>query len=619
MKNYVLIASVGRSDIKFVLTDKNEKNEFYLAEIADRCDCCLSIRKVHEALRDNEIKHHFCKETLNKIKNNREKIRFCQQNDEIQAKVDSDFSLKKTQKDEICIYAAKLQGLIETLQKLQNDQKIQIKAALFLGTERKKQSGEPAASHILLARHFADTLGFEAAADLNDTNINQNTNVFWANQTLELNQDDWQGNTKYEGTGIDYPVRRIIARRIDLIIQDFLNRFETDKPQILLSDTGGISDLKALLSASVKFRARNTVYEIPQTELSEKFDIDAFNELVNQPQYISRQQSLQIKHLVESRIQNGDFSGAWAACTHIHTECNKQNHDIWTYAVEAVRNYFLGDNSFNLSEIIKKMPEEARETKKHFTELSEQLDKLTANKNDTHKKQAEATLTHIMFQVEAALQAQTKEEIDIINATIQTSALNDQLLRSCIFYYLNKNKSQFKNLINKLNYYDDLVLTKDWHDNKDKRFDRKKIKPFYGRDAWRNSLKTDNQLNIVNNYFERLTLPKKSLQKKRNAIAHSLGMNRDDLEKILDIATLSQDTFSLWNPGLMALWQNHTSSPIAPGENFLNQHYVKEIETALGFENTQQKYTQLQTTLLAIIRDTIYIPDTETTGENKRK
>ncbi len=66
---------------------------------------------------------------------------------------------------------------------------------------------------------------------------------------------------------------------------------------------------------------------------------------------------------------------------------------------------------------------------------------------------------------------------------------------------------------------------------------------------------------------------------------------------------------NLWNIDLVDFCMNGKSS-VACGSNFLDQHYVEQIEKSLEYEvgSTKEKYCKLQNLLLAVIQSAIYIP-----------
>lgn len=633
--NYVLIASTGKQDIKFWLhgTDKKHGKKRIAAEIQDsksmKCesfDNTLTIRDIHSKFLNGEILYEFNKKPLI------EEI----QNDRISFDADILFNRNLTPtlqvsnnykadiqvviiKNKYQLYAAKLQGLISTLKELQNKNKIKVIGGLFLGTDRNGNQGEPISSHILLAKYFAKEFSLDNAKEFDSLNLN-NTNVFWLNQMKDIaNLSKY--NQRYEGEGIDYPVKRVIAKRIDDTVHKFIEHFSVNKANVILSHTGGMADLKSLLSASVRFRENKRVLESHQTEKIDTFDTSAFKRLIKDQLLVSRQQSLQIKTLVKNRILEGDIAGAWSACAHIHDETQPVKHDIWTYAVQAVKNYFAGDNSFNLdvaASVNNKIPDTIKD---QFQKLNQHLKTLTTDDGDDFEKQSQSALTRTLFHIESALQARKMQERDIINAAIHSTSLNDQLLRTCIYHYLNTHRNEFAHLKDFLQFDNDSVLKQSWNDNSDKRFKTTrngttttKLSGYNGRFAWMRTLRSDRILNIPNIYSKRLTYPNrspnnpedKSLSQWRNTIAHGLGMESSDLEQILIIATLASGEMQpIWNPDL----QGKTN--LSTGTCILNQHYTQQIEESLGYGigSTRKKYITLQKLLLDIINSPIYLAD----------
>jgi hypothetical protein len=296
---------------------------------------------------------------------------------------------------------------------------------------------------------------------------------------------------------------------------------------------------------------------------------------------------------------------------------------MWTYAIEAVKNYYAGDNSFSLDEIIPRTPDNI--TNK-FKKLHQALQELTTTAEDDFKKQSQSALTRTLFHIESALQASNPNEINIIQATIHSSSLNDQLLRTCIYHYLNKYRDDFVHLKSTIKFDNDEVLTQVWCDPQDRRFKTtssrnttKKIDAFGGRHSWRTTLKQDPDLKIANTYNKQMIYPNnqntKSLSQWRNTIAHGLGMQSTDQQQIVKIATASptnnQDDYPIpiWNPELLN--SQESQLPLATGTCILNQHYTHKIEEHLGYPigSTQQKYTELQKLLLEIIQSSIYLPN----------
>ena len=155
VKNYILIASVGRSDIEFIL-EQQDNNEKQLAEIEIFLDKdTLTLRQVHQALLDNTLPFVFESKNINAGRI-REKIRFTA--DPIQPIVDDGKTVLRDKHGNYRLYAAKLNGLIGFLKQQAQDGKIVIKGGLFVGTSRPGEAKEPIASHVLLAQHFARQL-----------------------------------------------------------------------------------------------------------------------------------------------------------------------------------------------------------------------------------------------------------------------------------------------------------------------------------------------------------------------------------------------------------------------------------------------------------------------------
>lgn len=610
IQNYLFIASTGKNDLKFLITENGENK---LAEImaGKKHDPYVGLRLIHEKLLNNDIPHIF--QNLPDIQTKKEKIYFKQSDDgtTLNPKLGDNQQVQKTNDDKYILCAAKLQGLITSLKNKITNNEIRIIGALFVGTERRNQAMEPIASHRLLAKHFAEQLNMNYVGELPEdvTIAPSDCPVYWLNQLKDL--PDRDGN-HYDGLGLDYPVKRIVAKRIDDSIHQFVNYFANTSPEIIVSDTGGMNDLKDLLSASIHFRAYSDVLESPQTEKNDTFDTRALDRLISEKHLITRRQSLQIKTLVKHRILEGDIYGAWSTCVHIHDEEQLVKHDTWSHAVQAVKNYFSGEYNFKTT----RFP-----NGNNYTELSRTLSELT--KGETLEEQIQRLLTRTLFTIESNLQSSRPEEMQIKNALVSCATLSDQLFRACIFLYLEKNRSNFPNLKPNLQFSNDEVLTVNHTNNNDKHFTNKKINPFYGKNEWRGTLKNDVQLSLCIHYQNRMSCGKNNkhpaeqwkLQEWRNSIAHGRNINETDLKHILNKAcqttscinqTDMPDTVDpLWNSDLTK------AKPPTLGSCFLNQHYVHLIEKSLGYDinSTQQKYQKLQNNLLAIINSSIYIAE----------
>jgi len=635
IQKYVLIASTGKNDIKFWLKGIHEKfgEKLAVAQIQDKVsykctdlENTLSIRNIHQYLLDDKIKYSFSSNPEAALGVDYKTDILFEKNLKPHTYAEDNYqedSLKPIQKDDkYLLYAAKLDQLIQTLKIQASQRNIQISGALFIGTARPKEQGEPIASHRLLAKHFAEQLSLNFAGELPEEQTGQSVAtcpVYWVNQLKDL--PDEQGNF-YDGEGSDYPVKRIVAKRIDDSIKQFLANFESDI-EVILSHTGGMHDLKDVLTASVFFRAPAGVLEIPMTEKNTRFGEAEFKKLIEEKHLISRRQSLQIKTLIQSRIKEGDIAGAWSACAHIHDDANLATHDIWTHAVKAVNSYYNSSEAKISDTILRRCPDDIKQL---IDKLNEQLSELT--QDETHLQQAQTTLTRTMFAIEASLQATKKQEVQVKQALTLCATLSDQLLRACVFKYLQEANHSYQ-LNTPLDYASDIVLGQKAPEG-DKKFDknnRKKLNIFYGREAWKNQLKQDNKLSVCIDYQNRMSCGKNTkhpssywkLQEWRNSIAHGRSVNETNQQEILATASspvqceLNNQTINvkpLWNPNLLGFYQNNADA-IATGDNFLNHYYVQQIEEKLGYGtgSTKKKYTQLQQTLLAIVQSPIYIPE----------
>jgi len=606
VKNYILIASVGRSDIKFIL-EQQDNNEKQLAEIfSDKG--ALTLRQVHQALLDNVLPFVFESENI-KAARIREKIRFAA--DPIQARVDEGKIALQDDHGNYLLYAAKLNGLIGFLKQQAQGGKIVIKGGLFVGTSRPAERNEPIASHVLLAQYFARQLSLNYGGELPDKLTLIDCPVYYLNQLKDLDEK----NRFYDGKGLDYPVKRIVARRIDNAIARFVNHFSVNT-EVILSDTGGMADLKNVLSASVYFRAQGDVLEFPQTEMTDRFDQKTFDQFSRQKHQISRQQSLQVKTRVKQRILEGDFSGAWAACAHLLPENLEklEQDESWILGVYWVSHYFNGQNSFaqynkQLDKVSTKNP-----VKESLSALLQQLKQLTCS--EILDQQIQSTLTLTVMKIEAKLQATKQEERDIIGAMRDCSTLSDQLLRASVYHYLNTHHNPGKTT--QLKYHNDQIPDNIIGSLKDSLGENEKLKQFIhsptskkiiqlrNSKAWRDKLKMRDEYSDYYEFNKRIRAKldtKKSLTDWRNLSTHQ-SLTIENISDIIEIACTDKITeypYPLWHPEFAS---NHPDK----GDSFLNQHYVKEIENKRGYGAgyMKQQYLTLMEQLLDVIQSSIY-------------
>ena len=271
---YTLIVSTGKSDIKLWIQGQDrESNAASYASVEPR-NC---IRPLHKALIEKKIPHklvaklkenrqeYFSPLIYSELKKSRISLRY--DNTQIDPDPEND-ELKNTKplKDEekYLLHPAKLDLIVCRLKELDDNKEIELVGALFLNTQRKdtkKRKNEPIGAHILLANWVGEI--FELKVAPLTENPDTDEKIFYANYALDLLDSD---NDDMEGKGSDYPLKRVVARRIDDCIRIFLGLKRFQGTTSIVSHTGGFHEVKRVIMGSVRFRSKDNYIEINDTE-----------------------------------------------------------------------------------------------------------------------------------------------------------------------------------------------------------------------------------------------------------------------------------------------------------------------------------------------------------------
>lgn len=145
----------------------------------------------------------------------------------------------------------------------------------------------------------------------------------------------------------DYPVALQVVKNLDDAVEALARKFAGLQPvTAIVSHTGGMGDIKACLTPSVRFRFGGEIWEIHDTEFVQ--DLDAGPEQGKKASAVPRRSdALDAKYRAEQRIREGDFHGAWAVVSHLAID---DSHDPWVRAVHQAANYMEGLESVDPEE-----------------------------------------------------------------------------------------------------------------------------------------------------------------------------------------------------------------------------------------------------------------------------
>lgn len=229
------------------------------------------------------------------------------------------------------IYPAKIARLVRELKRLIENHEISLHAILLFATERntgdKYDQSEPIAAGDVLGRWLAQEFALQYQGEKEPDQPIQPDTVVWVNML--------KGLKDFSGEGRDFPIHRQAARRIDEAIIRLAHGLNDGIA--LVSDTGGIAQLKPLIKASTRLHFRNKVVDLPDTETRPlKIDIQKSLEDIRITHCV---ESLEARNHCEQRLWQGDFIGAWGAVAHLQESEDDQN---WLSFIRPVADFFLG-------------------------------------------------------------------------------------------------------------------------------------------------------------------------------------------------------------------------------------------------------------------------------------
>lgn len=499
------------------------------------------------------------------------------------------------------LYPAKIGSLVKVLKQRVESKNIEILGVVLFATERERHEtenkfliAEPIAAGEVLGHWIVQELGNELKY-VGEKTFDAESKCCWFN--FKEKEVCWinmlKGVPDYSGTGRDFPIQRKAAR----IIDDALEGLSTmaNGSLCIVSDTGGIAQLKSFMRTSAALRFRNHVIDLPDTE-TQPLDLDT-EKLLIETQLANSQESLQARNHCEQRLWQGDFLGAWGVVAHLQ---DSPNDEKWINVVRAVADFFRGAQI---------------DTK----ELPEELTSVTSVIDHDWKD-----VLRSAFKVEAALQGQSENDRRLPEAILNTVNFFDVVFRIEANRYIENNLNDHLNFIGdkmdglvKLN---NLSLDESYKSNS--LFSQKNSNGKYhisigrgGDNCWITVLH-DNKKGIIKEFSERLNETKgsnfnKSLRSYRNYVAHRALTHEQANDAIRIAAYSSEDINPLWN-----VPNPEPSYNIADtGNHFLSVRLITEVFKLFDISNATQLYQEMLQTLISEVRGSICYKNSDTTDK----
>jgi len=347
MKNVILFASVGRTDIQVLM------------ENGDGEQCRMNfpppgLRKLHQALLDGKLPFVFQTPDLEKVKEHPQDLYVHFQTDRegnIQdpALVCTKAPEWKPVKEEgkYVLVPAKLISVVKTIKKEIEENHTNFLGAVVLSTHSgdelfgtKIYEKEPIACGKLLSEWLANTLS-EALP-------NSQPPITASAEGKEIFECDWQrkttwvdildGGMRATEPGRDDPVNRTAIKRVD----EVMRKIVSDEPDttVLLCLGGGLPLFKDSLKDCARFHFRNRVVYWHEPQYMEEGEEEIFLQREVEDEPPSIQESYQARNHARTLIRKGDFSGAYSAVQHLESDPMEK---LWVEKVKLASQYFSGE------------------------------------------------------------------------------------------------------------------------------------------------------------------------------------------------------------------------------------------------------------------------------------
>ena len=483
------------------------------------------------------------------------------------------------------LHPAKLAFVVKDILAEQAAGKLKVVRALVFATDRrdvkhcKFSSSEPIAAGPLIARWLADRF------ELEYTGQQQGTQHYasWVN-CLE-------GLTDFSGNLIeDKPVERQACNYILQALKTARQGLMT--PSAVLSDTGGMTEVKQVINAATRLHFGHQVHEVRDSVSDNRNNTKALaspaqwnydNSLILPTQA----EILTARSHCRQRLLQGDIEGAWGSVAHL-----QQSNLIWLGPVKELLDYFQGKHV--------KSPK-----------VKALKDLQTADASD---------VIRLAFKIEAALQAPQETDRRIPEALMGCVTLSDLCLKTITLQQLESHLKKISiqplansespfNAINSLIDKESGTVKLTLPDAQTAGFrDFKKecYIDFSGHNGehWRKQLR---ELNItsVSDFKHRLDANQISGKRKqikpltyyRNEFAHR-SLNQQDIHTIFQQATARVSTKTHKNHH-EPLW-NSSTTPDQLGEHFLSMPLTQALFNDLEITDPARLYRHLLDEVLSM-------------------
>jgi len=414
---YVLIVSVGRSDLKCWIPDSSRLRLEVFPPVkpirgsydsAPRC----TFRNFHDSLRkdsaaDSEKACIDDRPRSGEDDGDQAAVRTFELHDDIdlssRGRLPAKFDALHDQEGRLILYPAKLAPVVRGLKA--ND--VRIAGVLVVDTRREGREQEPVASGVWIRDYLQEAFFIrpERCVLLNTFPPGDG-----ARAQLEGEYDRPE----------DFPVREVVANWLHRNVEAFATSMRKDVIPLVLT-TGGLAPVKDLLHslASLQFKHLPLDLSTPEDRNSERgeFDPEVWRRLIAkllEGKAVARAEAFAARARALSLVRRGDFAGAWAS---VVLQNRSEDDQYWLDPLHRVAIYFGGGST----------RPESDWPPTHSSNVERTLESLDLRAGNMIQQLKNFAL-NAAFRVEAALQGQARSDLRLTDALAALCTLIDNLV-----------------------------------------------------------------------------------------------------------------------------------------------------------------------------------------------